>query len=168
MASSSPDPHAATRRFVDRWCDHLNAADVDWTAASDPTKRYNCFGFVVGDLRWWQAPLFIDGLRAFPTHYWPEAIAEDGSVEAYMAAAETLGFRASADAAWDADCESIVLYFKERDRQFTHAARETSPGVWASKLGSLSDIAHPVDGVDCITYGTGRVHMRRRRPMTGE
>jgi hypothetical protein len=60
--------------------------------------------------------------------------------------------------------ETIMLYYTERNREFQHAARQKSPGVWESKIGSWSDIEHPIDGVDSITYGTGRIYMKRRSP----
>ena len=159
MASSEPDIHAGTKRFVDRWCDNLATVDVDWAAASEPTKRYNCFGFAVGREAWWQAPIFIDGIRANPTHHWPAGVADDGSIDAYVRAAELEGFVVVDGGGWLDGFETIALYFTERDRQFSHAARQTSPRVWASKLGGLSDISHPANGVDCLQYGRGtRVH----------
>jgi hypothetical protein len=158
--------HSRTKRFIKLWCPNMRADDVDWVAASEPSWRYNCFGFVMGETRWWQPPIDIDGVVQFPDHYWPKGIPTDDSIESYLRAAETEGFRVSPDFAWEEGLETIMLYYTERNREFQHAARQKSPGVWESKIGSWSDIEHPIDGVDTITYGTGRIYMQRRSPQT--
>ncbi len=151
----SIDKHRRAKRFVELWCRNMTVIDVDWETASDPTPRYNCFGFVMKQFRWWQAPIFIDGVVQFPTHHWPEGIPTDGAVDSYVKAAETEGFSVSTDPGWNERLETIMLYYTEKNREFQHAARQKSPGFWVSKIGSWSDIEHPIDGLDMMAYGTG-------------
>ena len=163
MADSRRDKHRGAKDFIQRWCDRqkLKAEDVPWDRASDPGRQYNCFGFVVGRLRWYQPPIEVDGKRRNPTDYWPEGISTSTSLDSFVQAAKYEGFEECSTGEWHEDFETIVLYFEEADREFTHAARQKAPGIWESKLGPLSDFEHPLDGVDNIHYGSGRVYMRR-------
>ena len=101
----------------------MDVNDVNWTTASDPTSRYNCFGFVMGKFKWWQAPIYVDGVVQFPTHYWPEGVSADGSIDSYIKAAETEGFSISTDRAGEKGrTNMIMLYYTEKNREFQHAA----------------------------------------------
>jgi hypothetical protein len=160
---SSFDKHLATRRRIAIWSGAQKAADIDWVTASDPLQTYNCFGFALGYLQWWEPPVFIDGVCANPETVWPSN-SESIDIDAYIAAARTEGFVESPDAAWEQGFETIMLYFTEKNREFQHAARLVSPGIWTSKMGSGSDIMHSIDGVDSIRFGTGRVYMKRAWP----
>jgi hypothetical protein len=159
------DKHLSTRRHLEIRCNKIDVSTIDWDRASDPTKRYNCFGFAleaaVGKLKWWQAPIIIGNVRGNPGHYWPKEAPFDDSVDSHIIAARLKGFDVCADANWDDSAMKIMLYFTERDRVFKHAARQKAAGVWESKLGTGSDIPHAIDGVDNIEYGTGRVYMQR-------
>lgn len=161
MGESISDEHVFTKQFIRRWCPNVAVDDVDWTTASKPTDQYNCFGFALGDLRWWEPP---DDIAFNTADYWPDTVPAGRTVEAYVAAAEQRGFRLAADGAWEERTDTIVLYFTLPDRSFKHAARQKSPGVWESKIGALSDIEHPPAGLDNIQYGDGRLFMKRRLP----
>jgi hypothetical protein len=167
MAGSRRDKHQGAKDFIQRWCDRgkLKVEDVRWDRASDPGRQYNCFGFVIGRLRWCQPPIVVNGKRRNPTDYWPEGITTNTSIEAFVEAANSEGFQECPTGEWNENFETIVLYFTETDREFTHAARHKSPGLWESKLGPLSDFEHPLDGVDNIHYGSGRVYMRRAKQI---
>jgi hypothetical protein len=43
----------------------------------------------------------------------------------------------------------------------THAARQVGYGKWTSKLGSLVDIEHDINGVSGTRYGSVAVIMKR-------
>jgi len=163
MAGSRRDRHQNTKDFIRIWCDKnkFTVDDVDWETASRPGRHWNCFGFVVGRSRWYQPPIIVDGKRRNPTDYWPEGISTATTIDAFVDAAKIEGFDVSSNGEWEEGFEIIVLYYTEQDREFTHAARLKSPGIWESKLGPLSDIEHPLDGVDNVHYGTGRIFMKR-------
>jgi len=169
MGASPADKHKKAKDFINRWCDRqkLVVEDVDWATASDPGLQCNCFGFAVGKPRWWQPPYLVNGILANPTDYWPAGIAQSTTVWAYIDAAKTEGFVDAADGAWEDGWETIVLYYTPDDNEFKHAATQTSPGVWASKLGAWSDFEHPPDGIDNVWYGSGRIFMKRPWPYHG-
>jgi len=170
MAGSPDDRHVRTKEFITTWCPNTSAESIDWSTASDPSDRYNCMGFAVGVLAWWQPLVFSDGELLTPDHYWPKGAPQDegGLVESYVEAATTEGFVICDGPDWEEGFEKISLYFKpdtEGRKLFTHAARHKTPGWWESKLGEYSDIVHEPDALDgCIWYGDGRIHMRRVFP----
>jgi hypothetical protein len=167
LPDSSSDKHFTTRRRIEIWCGKDKAGDIDWAAASDPSSSYNCFGFALGDLQWWEPPKFIDGRLVNDETFWPTSLPADEKVDinAYVEAAKTVGFFESVDCAWEEGLETIMLFFTERNREFQHAAKQVSPGMWASKMGFGSDVTHVIDGIDRIDYGYGRLYMKRPWPV---
>jgi hypothetical protein len=163
LGEGSIDKHLATRRKLEIWSGTAKANEINWAAASDPKPTYNCFGFALGYIQWWEPPLYIDGILANEEAVWPRGISETVQIEAFIEAAKSEGFSESKDAVWQDGVETIMLFFTERDRQFQHAAKQVSPGVWMSKMGFGSDIMHAVDGVDSMQYGKGRIYMKRAR-----
>lgn len=166
----SRDRHSGAKRFIRSCCNpaNLRIEDVDWATASKPTRKYNCFGFAMGKLKWWQPNYYDDaGILQNPSDHWPEGVEHKETIEAYIDAAKTEGFEVSQDGAWEDGWETIVLYFHENSREFTHAAKLKSPGVWASKIGPDSDIEHPPNGLDNPWYGAGRFYMKREWPYPG-
>jgi len=171
MAKSAVrDKHRASKRFLANWCGGVCPTDVDWNAASDPTKKYNCMGFAVGDLRWWQPKQSAHGIIKNPHRYWPDpATDSDGEalVESYVAAAKAVSFVDCENSDPEDGFEKIVLYYSTAGtkRLFQHAARCVGSERVASKLGPDSDVEHPknlLDGV--IWYGKGRVYLKRALP----
>jgi hypothetical protein len=155
MAESLDDKHYFAKKFIRLHCRNLRVEDVDWESASDPTDGYNCFGFAVGRPVWWEPPDPDDDEILNSADYWPDNVLRDKSVDAYIKAAETEGFAVCDSGEWDAGFETIVVYYVVADRAFTHAARQKSPGVWESKIGTLSDIEHAFNGLDNVKYGSG-------------
>src|SRR5207237_8288685 len=95
MDSYSSDKHYWTKDFVRKKLTKMKARDVNWSKASEPTfdYKYNCFGFAVGDLRWWQKPKYLAGRNMHPYAHWPEHLPQNWSIGAYVAAAESFGYR---------------------------------------------------------------------------
>jgi hypothetical protein len=161
--SKDYDKHSRTKQFIRQYCRNLKVDDVDWENASEP-KRYNCMGFAVGVLKWWQ-PYERDrhGKKKNPYDYWPDGLPQDTTIESYVEAARSMGF-VECGAGWEAGFEKIVLCFATggEERLFTHAARQVSPDRWKSKFGKESDIEHPLE-IGCAWHGEGRIYMRRPR-----
>lgn len=160
---TNDDKHAATKRLLKRAFTKPTVDEVDWENASDP-KRYNCFGFAIGILKWWQ-PYNRDrnGTILNPHDCWSRELPSNNSVDAFVKAAELHGFQIC-EKGWEPEFEKIVLFFAAdaTERSFTHAARQVSPSRWKSKLGKESDIEHD-EGISCTHYGDGRIYMKRQR-----
>ena len=49
--------------------------------------------------------------------------------------------------------EKIAIYVDQVTREPTHAARQLTNEIWTSKLGSLEDIEHTLEGITGAEYG---------------
>ena len=130
-----------------------------YTIKSECTARYNCIAFAAGDEdRWWWP------LPKSPMYYWPPDVPRELSVEAFVAAFESIGYQVCPDGRPEMDHDKIVLYVN--DGAPTHAARlNAGSSVWLSKLGELYDIEHnsaiDVGGVSVADYGDPHTYMIR-------
>lgn len=126
---------------------------------SSPDDTYNCVAWVARDLcRWWH-PGDIDGF------YWPRELDDGDSLSDYVALFEYLGFEACTEGSLVSGYEKIAVY--GRDNEFEHVAFQREDGSWSSKLGELSDIAHPLErslqGDGPFEYSPVALFMRRPR-----
>ena len=157
---NSPDKHWQTKFFLRSDIPGIKVKEVDWASASDPTPRldYNCVGFAVGVLKWWERLDIREGRLLNPYAYWPPGIPNDLKIETYVAAVGTAGFKECSKAEWDtAATRRIVLY--HNSGEFTHASLYVTASVWKSKFGEYSDIEHHPDATGDY-YGPGRVYLK--------
>jgi len=128
----------------------------EWQETSKQTKEYNCIAWAGSedhdDVWWWPN-------RAA---YWPEGVPLNTSVEAFIAAYRTLGYEVCDGGDPEPGLEKVALYVGD-DGQVTHAARQLDSGYWTSKLGSLEDIEHELQGVEGETYGRVAQFLSRPR-----
>ncbi len=124
---------------------------------SPPTADYNCIGWAAGedDRFWW------------PVHsslaYWPTAIPDVITIEAFIEAFATKGYTPCADGTLEAGFEKVVLYVDPAQLP-THMARQLDNGEWTSKLGRSYDISHTTPHIVHGTlYGTISTFLRRPR-----
>jgi hypothetical protein len=74
------------------------------------------------------------------------------------------GYELCQDDSFEDGVEKVAIYLHERDFGFTHVARQTPTGMWASKLGGWADIEHAtLDGLTSESYGAARIIMKRPR-----
>jgi hypothetical protein len=102
------------------------------TITSNPSMDYNCFAWAAGASRndeWWDS-----------YNYWPSGVEPRETLEAYIQAYGTIGYRVCDSQALETGFEKISIYVK--NGQPTHAARQLPSGRWTSKLGTLKDIEH--------------------------
>ena len=121
---------------------------------SPPTANYNCIAWAAGDSsRWWWP--------SGPFAYWPPGAPKTVTIAAFLAAYGASGYQECDAGDLEAGFEKIVIYTKSGAP--THAARQLPDGQWSSKLGSLDDIAHHLDGVTDGPEGYGQpaVFMKR-------
>ena len=99
--------------------------------------------------------------------YWPQGIPREESLAAFRSVFQALGYRECTGSGLENGYEKIAIFAKSEDGVLepTHAARQLPNGRWTSKLGRMEDIEHDeVDDVNCPTYGTPFLFMRRATP----
>ena len=128
------------------------------TLTSPATDEYNCIGWAAGeDDRWWWP--FGD------YYYWPEGVQVANTVDAFVEAFATLGYKRCESGGLDQGLEKVAIY--ARNGLVTHMARQLDTGRWTSKLGNMFDIEHenlPV--VSGGIYGAIAEILARDRPQT--
>ncbi len=128
-------------------------AEEGYTETSPATKQYNCIAWAAGrtDAWWWP--------DAMSVHYWPEAVAREESLEAFVQAFALLGFTVAADGLHELGFERVALY--TRDGKPTHAARQQIDATWTSKLGEWLDVSHTLRGLEGPVYGQVTAYLKR-------
>ena len=69
-----------------------------------------------------------------------------------MQAYQTLGYTPCNSAVLEVGYEKIALYVRD-DGIPVHAAKQLPTGKWSSKLGSIEDIEHELEGLAGEQYG---------------
>ena len=134
-----------------------NLALTEYTVTSPKSQEYNCFAWAAGDQeRWWQ-PTLEDQF------YWVQGLPMEETLSAYIQAYQTLGFMTCDSAELEAEFEKIALYVDDGGIP-VHAAKQLSTGKWSSKLGSLEDIEHELEGLTGERYGNVGQILRRSKP----
>jgi hypothetical protein len=129
------------KRLFDRF---PNLADTHIRLTSPEDYGYNCLAWAAGEtVRCWHPD-------PFGGTYWPDGPAED-TLEEWIRAYATLGYRASGSAALESGTEKLAIY---ADGEFPlHVARQLPNGYWTSKLGVREDVEHELDGLVGQEYG---------------
>jgi hypothetical protein len=137
--------------------DYPNLVTGAYVITSEDDPRYNCIAWAVGDERRWWWP------DAAGDHFWPAGVPREPTIEAFIAAYGTFGFKRCADGALESGIEKIAIY--ALDGAPTHAARQLSTGLWTSKLGVDHDISHEDrSAVNGPIYGASVCFLARPRP----
>lgn len=128
------------------------------TVTSPASRRYNCIAWAPGeDIRnWWPDQMGIG--------YWPPNVPREVTVDAFMLAYESLGYRLCYDGNVEIGIEKIALFGigPAGAETPTHAALQLESGEWTSKLGPFEDVRHKVVGaVNGPVYGSVICYMRR-------
>lgn len=145
------------------WFPHLSLAGFVIEDVTSPyTIDYNCIAFAAKDLTqpWWPMP----HQRSTRYYYWPPGLPREqpATVENFLKAFETLGYKQCRSKKHERGYEKIALYVKANDEP-THMARELGDGVWYSKLGDFQDIRqHTLEAVETAGYGKAKYFMRKR------
>ena len=102
---------------------------------SPETVDYNCIAWAASeDFRFWWPDKTMD-------FFWPEGVEREETVDAFVKAYATQGFKICEHEEFEKGFEKIALYAKDGKPQ--HAARQLARDVWSSKLGRSYDIIHP-------------------------
>ena len=130
--------------------------DGGYRITSPDTVDYNCIAWAAGDTEAWWWPDHLD------IGYWPAGVPRAETLEAFIEAFAALGFTTCDTAEYEKGFEKVAIYVDTSGKP-THAARQLSPGLWTSKLGTLQDIEHEIDGVSGDLYGSVAVIMKRSK-----
>ena len=104
---------------------NLSAKGFETTSAA--SVAYNCIAWAAGeDHRWWWPD--EDG-------YWPIDVERVATLESFVHAYATLGYRPCGSDELADGYEKVAIYAE--GNRVTHAARQLTNGRWSSKLGSL-------------------------------
>jgi hypothetical protein len=130
----------------------VNLGKSNYKITSPQTRSYNCVAFAAGktDRWWWPAS----------GAYWPRNAPLEETLEAFIAAFQTLGYSPCENGELEPAFEKVVIY-TDKSNQPTHMARQLSSGMWASKCGMLEDIEHETLEVLESAYGQVRQYLKR-------
>ncbi|MGD0541516.1 MAG: hypothetical protein ABSB33_08360 [Tepidisphaeraceae bacterium] len=130
----------------------LHAVTTSDDFKSIPTFAYNCVGFAIGDVHWWD-PSGVDGTA------WPGDLARDDSVETFLELFRRWGFYSCDNSSYEAGYEKLAVF--GIDGLFEHVAIQVSDNLWISKLGNLEDIQHPLMPMEGSQYGNICHYLKR-------
>lgn len=127
-------------------------ADWGYVVTSDIDYEYNCIAWAAGDKtqQWWPSE----------HGYWPEGVAREMTVEAFIGAYATLGYASCDSDDHEPGYEKIAIYADEAGAP-QHAARQVNAEHWTSKCGDYWDISHPLRAIEGAEYGRAVRFMKR-------
>jgi hypothetical protein len=146
-----------------------NRNKTNHAVTSDRTDSHNCIAFAAGDYdhNWWprKKTVFVPWIGEIrwenqPRYMWPEGCDEDETIEAFIQAFGTKGFKKckdGEDGSFEKGIQKIALYAKtgaDGKLSPTHAAVQTRQGKWRSKLSADHDIEHTLEALEGSSYGT--------------
>lgn len=123
-------------------------------------RNYNCIAWSAkrDQTHWWEP-------RNEPGFYWPEGIANDYSMESFIAVFQELGYVICDDSRLEDGFEKVALY--EAEGWFAHVSHQLPDGRWASKLGEAEDIEHnSLEALESDDYGSPSVFLKRAKTTT--
>jgi hypothetical protein len=121
-------------------------------------EAYNCIAHAAGqdDIPWWPASAGTLDV------YWPDGIAREETVAAFLAAFGTIGYVVCDQAVLEPGFEKIAIYVDAHGVPCHAARQQVQTGAWSSKLGQLDDIEHrTLEAVESDLYGKATYFMKR-------
>jgi hypothetical protein len=134
-----------------------NLQEKGYDLTSPETPFYNCVAWAAGDTArwWWPDPN--------DQYYWPPGIPRNETLQAFILLFNNIGYTVCVDAKYEEAFEKVAIYVDDLTGKPTHVARQVAAGRWTSKLGSLVDIEHDINGVSGRRYGSIAAIMKRSR-----
>lgn len=129
--------------------------DVHLKVTSPPDHIYNCMAWAAGDSSAWWSPEDI-GPGVF---VWPAGVPREATLPAWLQVFSTLGYQPCENGEVDPGFEKIAIFANEGVP--CHVARQLPSGLWTSKLGTMEDIEHDLDGLVGERYGSVVAFLRR-------
>jgi hypothetical protein len=133
-----------------------NLKSTPFSITSESTRVYNCIAWAANDdQNWWEPD-------PYNQYYWPPNIQREYSLQALIQVFVLFGYEPCESQDSEPGFERVAIYV-DQDGVPTHAARKLSSGLWTSKLGTLEDIEHTLEGLENSRYG--KVGQILRRPV---
>jgi hypothetical protein len=130
---------------------------------SPATGDYTCIGYAAGDVdRVWKPDPWPDGL-----YYWPVEAPREDTIMGWTRVFESRGYRAVESRELEPGAEKVALYADARGKP-QHVARQLPNGRWTSKVGTMEDIEHELEGLEGESYGRVVLVLDRRTDGGGE
>jgi hypothetical protein len=153
---------AAERRTLCEWQPHLEFVSFE---VKSPTDRgYNCIAWAAGDdTKIWSPAVGVGGKLLGGYHWPPGPAAQFPTVAATEAMFEGRGYIRTQvdDVEVEESVEKVAIFGYDSMGLVTHAARQCSSGLWASKMGDNADIEHSLRDVEGGIFGELRSVMRK-------
>jgi hypothetical protein len=108
-----------------------------WSIKSPYDDTYQCIAWAAchTNVKWWPG-------YGTPQPYWPPEANFNDSVDAFVQAFATKGYKPCTDRAFEFGYQKVAIY-ATNDRKALHMARQHFFGKgWLSKCGNLEDILH--------------------------
>jgi hypothetical protein len=122
---------------------------------SDDDAAYNCIAFAAGftDRKLWP--------WGYPDYVWPKNIPVGDHVDSFIKLFENYGYSETIEKIYVNGIDRIAIYAKNGKPK--HAAIQSGPNKWKSKLGGWYDIEHSLDAISGGDYGEIAVFMERKK-----
>ncbi len=134
---AQPRPPAVWRRArLEK--NYPNLTNSKWKLKSPDTINYQCIAWAACDTtrRWWP-------IGEPPITYWPPNVPAEETVECFIQAFATLGYKPCTTASFEFGFQKVAIFVDEEETP-THMARQHFLGRgWLSKVGDWEDILHP-------------------------
>ena len=117
-----------------------NLVGTSWQKKSERDTCYNCIAWAACEnhRRWW--PSLYPGPDG-DLDFWPEGVPRDETVDCFIRAFQTIGYRPCPTGNFQFGYEKVAIY-ADSEMTPTHMARQSFWGGWLSKLGDYEDILH--------------------------
>jgi hypothetical protein len=151
----------AERAGLLEWQPHLK--EVTFFVRSPTDLNYNCVAFAANDTTQIWSPAVGVGGKLLGGYYWPPNAPKLPSVAATETAFEGHGFVRTSldDTEVEVGVEKVAIFGYDAMGLVTHAARQCSSGLWASKMGDKADIEHSLHDIAGGIFGEVRSIMRK-------
>ncbi|MGC9503826.1 DUF7689 domain-containing protein [Baaleninema sp.] len=130
-----------------------NLASTGYRLTSQDTIEYNCVAWAVGrqDEWWW--------LDELGESYWPPEVERELTIDSFISVFKKIGYEVCNDENFEEGFQKIAIYAQPNGEP-THVARQLKEDCWTSKIGSLEDIEHRLEGLNSMEYGKAEVFMK--------
>lgn len=136
--------------------------DVNFEILSPRTPKYNCIAWAMQFEDRWVS------IFDYPGYWWPDGVEKTMSPSALIHAFEAVGFTLCNNSNLEDGFDKVVLYKKEGNEEWTHAARIVSETTEHSKFGQSWDGTHSHEvlcktgvGYEDSSYGVPYAFMKR-------